>query len=81
MAIKQNQSVTSSLYKQNAPVLKKDTDLKFPHALLISASAGSGKTYTLTQRYVQLLISGKIPFNRIENILAVTFTNNAAKEF
>ncbi len=65
---------------KNIPVLKKDTDLKFPHALLISASAGSGKTYTLTQRYIQLLLSSNIPFNRIENILAVTFTNNAAKE-
>ncbi|MBU2530854.1 MAG: UvrD-helicase domain-containing protein, partial [Elusimicrobia bacterium] len=71
MAIKQN---------KNLPVLKKDTELEFPHALLISASAGSGKTYTLTQRYVQLLLSGNIPFNKIENILAVTFTNNAAKE-
>jgi ATP-dependent exoDNAse (exonuclease V) beta subunit len=65
---------------KNIPVLKKDTDLQFPHALLISASAGSGKTYTLTQRYIQLLLSADIPFNRIENILAVTFTNNAAKE-
>ncbi|MEA3307702.1 MAG: UvrD-helicase domain-containing protein, partial [Elusimicrobiota bacterium] len=65
---------------KNIPVLKKDTDLKFPHALLISASAGSGKTYTLTQRYVQLLLSTKVPLNGIENILAVTFTNNAAKE-
>ncbi len=71
MAIKQN---------QNLPVLKKDTELGFPHALLISASAGSGKTYTLTERYIQLLLSGNIPFNKIENILAVTFTNNAAKE-
>ncbi|MCG2726891.1 MAG: UvrD-helicase domain-containing protein [Elusimicrobia bacterium] len=71
MSIKQN---------QNASVLKKDTELKFPHALLISASAGSGKTYTLTRRYIQLLLSSKIPFNKIENILAVTFTNNAAKE-
>jgi ATP-dependent helicase/nuclease subunit A len=65
---------------KNLPVLKKDTELEFPHALLISASAGSGKTYTLTQRYIQLLLSGNIPFNKIENILAVTFTNNAAKE-
>ncbi len=62
------------------PILKKDTDLKFPHVLLISASAGSGKTHTLSLRYIQLLLSDKIPFNKIENILAVTFTNNAAKE-
>ena len=62
------------------PVLKGDKDLAFPHALLISASAGSGKTYTLTQRYVQFLLSDKVPNNGLPGILAVTFTNNAAKE-
>ena len=61
-------------------VLGKDAGLKFPHALLISASAGSGKTYTLTQRYVQFLLSERVPGNDLRNILAVTFTNNAAKE-
>lgn len=62
------------------PVLQSDKALKFPHALLISASAGSGKTYTLAQRYVQFLLSEKVPNNDLSNILAVTFTNNAAKE-
>jgi len=62
------------------PILQKDTELKFPHALLISASAGSGKTYTLARRYVQFLLSDKVPGNGLQNILAVTFTNNAAKE-
>lgn len=65
--------------RKNA-ILEKDSDLEFPHALLISASAGSGKTYTLTKRYVQFILSGKVPANGLENILAVTFTNNAAKE-
>ncbi len=64
----------------HTPILEKDTALKFPHALLISASAGSGKTYTLTQRYVQFLLSEKVPGNGLPGILAVTFTNNAAKE-
>ena len=62
------------------PVLESDKTLRFPHALLISASAGSGKTYTLTQRYVQLLLSERVPDNDLSSILAVTFTNNAAKE-
>ena len=62
------------------PVLEGDKTLRFPHALLISASAGSGKTYTLTQRYVQFLLSEKVPGNDLSGILAVTFTNNAAKE-
>jgi ATP-dependent exoDNAse (exonuclease V) beta subunit len=66
--------------KAAAPVLEGDKTLKFPHALLISASAGSGKTYTLTQRYVQFLLSENVPNNDLPNILAVTFTNNAAKE-
>lgn len=61
-------------------VLEGDRDLRFPHALLISASAGSGKTYTLTQRYVQFLLSEKVPGNELSGLLAITFTNNAAKE-
>ena len=48
----------------------------FPHFILASASAGSGKTYQLAWRIVHLLLTG-VPF---EQVLAVTFTNNAASE-
>ena len=44
---------------------------------IYNASAGSGKTYTLTKEYVSLLFSNT---NNYKNILAVTFTNKAAEE-
>jgi ATP-dependent exoDNAse (exonuclease V) beta subunit len=62
------------------PVLEKDSSIQFPHFTILKASAGSGKTYSLTERFVQFLLSGKIPQNHLRNILAITFSNNAAKE-
>lgn len=44
---------------------------------IISAGAGSGKTYRLTQELVSLLASGKV---RASGIIATTFTNKAAAE-
>ncbi len=61
-------------------VLEKDLSISFPHVTLLKASAGSGKTYSLTERFIQFLLSGKIPQNHLRNILAITFSNNAAKE-
>lgn len=44
---------------------------------MILASAGSGKTYALTNRFVRLLAGGAAP----ERIVALTFTRKAAGEF
>lgn len=45
--------------------------------IAISAAAGSGKTYTLTNRFIYLLHA----FEQPERIIALTFTRTAAGEF
>jgi ATP-dependent exoDNAse (exonuclease V) beta subunit len=61
-------------------VLESDTLIRLPSVTVLKASAGSGKTYRLTERYVQFLLSGRIARNGLRNILAVTFSNNASRE-
>ncbi len=45
--------------------------------ILISASAGSGKTHTMIERVVRLVLEGKA---KVSEILAVTFTEKAASD-
>jgi len=50
--------------------------MSFKPFLAYSASAGSGKTFALSVRYIALLFMGEAP----SSILAATFTNKAAAE-
>jgi len=54
----------------------------FPEVRVVEASAGSGKTYALAKRYVQLLLNPALHLEQVpmRNILAITFTNKAAFE-
>jgi exodeoxyribonuclease V beta subunit len=44
---------------------------------IIEASAGTGKTYSITRIYLRLLIEKKIP---VEQILLMTYTRAATQE-
>jgi len=44
---------------------------------IYNASAGSGKTYTLSRAYLKIILSKPFGFRRI---LAITFTNKAVNE-
>ena len=46
---------------------------------IYNASAGSGKTYTLVQEYLRLILKDDNPKN-FTQVLAMTFTNKAANE-
>jgi ATP-dependent helicase/nuclease subunit A len=61
-------------------VLDPDRSVRLPAVTVIKASAGSGKTHTLTGRYVQFALSDLVPRNDIKGILAITFSNNASRE-
>ena len=69
--------MVNSEYLKNLNKAQKDAVLHLDGPLLIVAGAGSGKTKVLTSRIANLIEQKKAYPNQI---LAVTFTNKAAKE-
>jgi len=68
--------------KQDAPVTSKDAKYCFPHLLLLEASAGTGKTQALAERFADFFLAPPkdVPNNRLPQFLAITFTKKAAHE-
>ena len=50
--------------------------MSFKKYLALNASAGTGKTFRLTTRFISIMLKGEKP----ENIVALTFTNKASNE-
>ena len=65
-----------SMSHGNLNTKQKEAVLHTEGPLLIVAGAGAGKTKTITERIVEIIKRGTDP----RSILAVTFTNKAAKE-
>ncbi len=68
--------MTASSHRIELNPAQYEASIRTEGPLLIVAGAGAGKTKTLTERIVTIIKKGTDP----RNILAVTFTNKAAKE-
>lgn len=63
--------------RNRAPNPQQKTLIKSKEGIyVVDAGAGTGKTFTITRRYAKLLQDGYMP----DDILLITFTNNAADE-
>lgn len=71
-----NQHIGPKSYEKDLNERQKEAVMCIDGPLLILAGAGAGKTKTLTHRILHLLHKGIDP----DSILAITFTNKAARE-
>jgi len=62
--------------------IKKKKESSHPQVHILDASAGSGKTYALAKKYVQLLLAPPAPKDDspFKSTLAITFTNASTLE-
>ena len=64
---------------ENLTTSQKQAVLKTKTPILVSASAGSGKTFILTKRYIYKILSSK-NIKKVKKILVLTFAKAAAQE-
>ena len=62
---------------ERRPTAEQQTALDAEGEILVSASAGSGKTFVMIEKIISLILSGRA---QAQSVLAVTFTNLAAEE-
>ena len=69
--MEENKKTVKLLPEQEKAVLHNDGNI------IVSASAGSGKTFVMIERLIRLILEGKTTVN---GVLAMTFTESAADE-
>src|SRR5688572_26916305 len=57
---------------------EQESALALDHHVVVHANAGAGKTTVLVERFISIVLSGKV--DSIEQIVATTFTIKAAAE-
>jgi ATP-dependent helicase/nuclease subunit A len=68
--------VTLSLFETNDDEARRQIRELLDETLFVEASAGTGKTSALVERYVALVLAGR----PVERLIAITFTEKAAAE-
>ncbi|MFQ5842052.1 MAG: UvrD-helicase domain-containing protein [Thermodesulfobacteriota bacterium] len=60
--------------------MSRDTKIIYPQIRFLKTSAGAGKTYQLTNRFLSLLKGMRPSAEALRGVVAITFTNRAAAE-